>query len=190
MDQTENIIKKIFKTPHVLDLLGQLEFEIQKNPTASDYFMIQNFVPPLVIAKDASGGEFGLVSKGSEEILVYATSEGAAGVPAPNLKSYLSLLVAAPNWRDLCKFSAGGQIAEMKKAWKFIADENETSEAKRTAVRQALGLDLISDPAQSIHQNILHFQKQIRIFSIDGQSEFESLFGPFKIEDNPFYRNK
>src|SRR4051794_11308463 len=63
-----------------------------------------------VIARDGAGGLF-LVTRSSPRV-IYASSEGEAGVIADDLASLMTLIVTCPYWQDLLKYSGRGESAK------------------------------------------------------------------------------
>jgi hypothetical protein len=139
-----------------------------------------------VIARDGTGGLF-IVTRSSPRV-IYASSEGEAGVIADDLVSLMTLIVTCPYWQDLLKYSGEGESAdEMRRAAPFlesswIGDEEEFADA-REFLASELG---ISAPPDLI--GVLHRAVSTPIdLRFHGQPA-TSLFGRFTIDDNPFFR--
>ena len=188
MNENFRFLQHISSIPKAADQLAQFEFEIIASPNVSDYFTVESASAPLVIARDGSGGEFSLVQMESDHVLVYVTSEGKAGVPAPDLKAFVALLLSVPNWRDLCHYSGGGQISEMKKAHAFLSAQNQDTQDERTKLGESLGIQLLKNPVEQLHRSLCHYDGRVRVVSKDVErARFHTLFNSFTIEDNPFY---
>ena len=87
--------------------------------------------------------------------VLYVTSEGAAGILADDLDEFIRLLVACPNWQDILKFSAGGNLDEMRRAADFFAAaraEDEELQEARALLKSQLGLSEPSDPVGALHR--------------------------------------
>jgi hypothetical protein len=139
-----------------------------------------------VIARDGTGGLF-IVTPSSPRI-VYASSEGQAGVIAADLESLLALIVTCPHWQDLLKYSGKGESAqEMRRAAPFlesswIGDDEEFAEA-RAFLTSELGISEPPDLVGALHRAV---STPIDI-RFHGQPA-TPLFGRFTIDDNPFFR--
>ena len=89
------------------------DFDLSRNATARGWLRLESPESFQPIAEDASGGVY-LIGSGGR--ILYVTSDELAGVIAVSLADALSLFVAFPYWRDLLKFSGGGDLTEMKRA--------------------------------------------------------------------------
>lgn len=165
--------------------LFAFDFILELDDRAS-WFSIDGADRVLRIGRDGTGGAFVLLPPGH---VLYASSEGQAGVIADNFEDFIQLIVAFPYWRDVLKFSAGGEIAEMRRAAEALEatldDEEEVNEA-RDLVRSGLGLPDIDDPVGSLHAAVAASDAIVR--APDG-SPFTTLFDRFTIDDNPMLRD-
>jgi len=137
-----------------------------------------------VIARDGTGGLF-LVMPGSPRI-VYASSEGQAGVLAAGLEELMTLIVTCPYYESLLQYSGNGNVDEMRRAAPFsqgswMGDEDEFAAAR--AFLKELGIAEPKDVIGALHRAVstpvdVRFHDQPAM----------PLFGRFVIEDNPFYR--
>ena len=140
------------------------------------------------IARDGTGGLF-IVTPPSRRI-VYASSEGQAGVIADDLESLMALIVTCPYWQDLLKYSGGGESAqEMRRAVPFlesswIGDEEEFADARRFLTSE-LGISEQPDLVGTLHRAV---STPIDI-RFHGQPAMP-LFGRITIDDNPFFRRR
>ena len=138
------------------------------------------------IARDGTGGLF-IVTPSSRRV-VYASSEGQAGVIADDLESLMALIVTCPYWQDLLKYSGGGESAqEMRRALPFlesswIGDEEEFADARQFLTSE-LGISEPPDLVGALHRAV---STPIDI-RFHGQPA-TPLFGRFTIDDNPFFR--
>jgi len=139
-----------------------------------------------VIARDGTGGLF-IVTRSSPRV-IYASSEGEAGVIADDLVSLMTLIVTCPYWQDLLKYSGRGESAdEMRRAApllesSWIGDEEAFADA-REFLASELGISAPPDLIDTLHRAVstpidLRFHRQ----------PATSLFGRFTIDDNPFFR--
>lgn len=100
------------------DLAWPFDFDVTMAGDDHSWIALNPETPFVVIAGDGAGGVFLVYGSGADtEVLpiLHATSEGQAGRLAANLTEFLALLMAVPNWRDLLKFSGGGDLAEMRR---------------------------------------------------------------------------
>ncbi len=138
------------------------------------------------IAADATGSLFFLGDSSGR--IAYVTSEGQAGVVAASLEEFLSLLLAHPYWRDLLKFSGGGQIAEMRRAVPLLRAElaqfAPELEADKHFLMSRLGLTLEADSLAHLHEAVRTGAHYVSVKAPDG-TPFDSLFNKFRTEDNP-----
>ena len=123
--------------------------------------------------------------------LLYVCHEGQAGVIAASFAEAIRLMIAAPYWRDLLKFSGSGDLANMLRAEPLLERELTEDEPQIEAVRAELeslmGVERLQNPVHVLHQNVIAFQASLRVISTDGEV-FDSLFNSFVPEDNPAWR--
>jgi hypothetical protein len=147
--------------------------------------------PFVVVAGDGTGGVFLAYGCGDTAFLpiLYATSEGQAGRVASNLTEFLAILLAAPYWLDLLKFSGNGDLMEMRKTAMFMEreyaeDYPDLSDASRRIIK-SLQLPQIDDPIKVIHDSV--HATDCTLIADDGW-HYDSLFNRFKSSDNPNWR--
>src|SRR5262245_8683491 len=93
-------------------LAGEFDFDVTlADPLEGVRLTAGGTLKPL--AGEAAGGSYFLCPNGS---VLYASSEGQAGLIAADLTEALELIVFVPYWRDCLKFSAGGDLDEMRRA--------------------------------------------------------------------------
>lgn len=180
-------------TPEILAANGEIvawldSLDISFAPDEELWFTIDGIDVPRQIGSDASGGAFVLLP--SQNVL-YVSSEGRAGIVAENFEAFVQLVVARPYWLDILKFSAGGDLAEMRRAADALEarlddeDEDEINEA-REEIRSALDLPEANDPVGALYEAVAASDAIVR--ATDG-SPFTTLFNRFSIENNPILRN-
>lgn len=146
-----------------------------------------------VVAHDAAGGTFALCGDeaGENQPVLFVGSEGKAGLIAPTLESALKIRIALPYWMDCLKFSGGGDLEQMRRTLPHLDRETREDEPNIDEYREALltGLSLtrLDDPVAALHGYVAGHQHDLSVFG-DGGSEFDGLFGPFVVEDNPRWR--
>jgi hypothetical protein len=168
----------------VVAWLGGLDvsFALDEEP----WFTIDGVEDPRQIGGDGSGGAFVLLPSGQ---VLYASSEGRAGIIAGTFEAFVQLMVARPYWPDILKFSAGGDLQEMRRAADALEatldDEDEVNEA-REEIRGRLDLPEADDPVSSLYEAVAASDAIVR--ATDG-SPFTTLFNRFSIDNNPMLRN-
>lgn len=107
--------------------------------------------PLECVAGDFTGGAFYLCgeSRPTRPVL-YASSEGEAGLVGPSLAGALEVMIGLPSWTDCLKFSGGGDPAAMRSAAEHLRqDELRDSPEIDThwaRLAEALSLDLATVP--------------------------------------------
>ena len=175
----------------VEDLDWPFDFSLDRADDDTDWIQLKPAMPFTVIAGEGTGGVFLAYGTGELESLpiLHGTSEGQAGRIASNLTEWLAIVMAVPYWRDLLKFSGGGQLDEMRKTAVFMEKEYAKDYADLPEARQrimsALPIPAIDDAIQILHDNV-HATDCILVAE-DG-SEYESLFNTFRPSDNRNWR--
>jgi hypothetical protein len=168
----------------LFDQIG--EFELESGQIEPTWFSIGGVSKFPVVARDGSGGLF--VTPPGAAHVVYATSEGQAGVVARDFEALVRLIVLRPNWIDILRYSAKGSLAEMRRADAVLEEQLEDEELveARNALITALGFAQSDDVVGALHETLTTVNLDIRIYDHPA----ESLFGSYTIDDNPFYRDR
>ncbi|RXT49043.1 hypothetical protein [Bradyrhizobium betae] len=178
-------------TPEVLTAQGEVvawlgSLDVTFAPDEEPWFTIDGVDSPRQIGSDGSGGAFVLLP--SRNVL-YASSEGRAGIIAESFEAFVQLVVAHPYWLDILKFSAGGDLQEMRRAADALEstldDEDDINEA-REEIRGRLDLPEPDDPVGALYDAVAASDAIVR--ATDG-SPFTTLFNRFSIDNNPVLRN-
>lgn len=155
-------------------------------PDEEPWFTIDGVEGPRQIGSDDSGGAFVLLP--SRNVL-YVSSEGRAGIIAESFEEFIQLVVARPYWLDILKFSAGGDLQEMRRAADALEatrdDEDDVNEA-REEIRMRLNLPVADDPVGALYEAVAASDAIVR--ATDG-SPFTTLFNRFSIDNKPMLRN-
>jgi len=161
-------------------------FDVSFEPDEEPWFVIDGVDKPRQIGRDGSGGAFVLLP--SDEVL-YVSTEGRTGIIAETFEAFVQLVVACPYWLDVLKFSAGGDLAEMRRAATALEatldDEDDVNEA-RGEIRAALHLAAPDDPVGGLYEAVAASDAVVR--TTDG-SPFTTLFNRFSIDNNPMLRH-
>jgi hypothetical protein len=168
----------------VVAWLGSLD--VSFTPDEEPWFTIDGVENPRQIGNDGCGGAFVLLP--SQHVL-YVSSEERAGIIAESFEALVQLVVARPYWLDILKFSAGGDLQEMRRAADGLEatreDEDEINEA-REEIRSALGLSEPNDPVGALYEAVAGSGAIVR--ATDG-CPFTTLFNRFSIDRKPMLRS-
>ncbi|WP_342735374.1 hypothetical protein [Bradyrhizobium sp. B117] len=168
----------------VVAWLGSLDVSFA--PDEETWFTIDGIESPRQIGSDSAGGAFVLLP--SQNVL-YVSSEGRAGIIAENFEAFIQLVIARPYWLDILKFSAGGDLAEMRRAADALEatldDEDDINEA-REQLRAALDLPDANDPVSALYDAVAASDVVVRATDA---SPFTTLFNRFSIDNNPMLRD-
>jgi hypothetical protein len=185
-------IADIKASPQVVDDLDwPFDFSLPRADDDYDWVQLKPPTPFTVIAGEGTGGVFLAYGTGGLESLpvLHGTSEGQAGKVAANLTEWLAILMAIPYWKDLLKFSNGGDLDEMRKTAVFMemeyAEEFADLPDARQRIMQLLPIPALDDAIKVLHDNV-HATDCVLVAE-DGY-EFDSLFNTFKSSDNPTWR--
>lgn len=164
--------------------LGSLDLSFA--PDEEPWFTIDGVENPRQIGSDGSGGAFVLLP--SQHVL-YVSSDGRAGVIAESFEAFIQLVIARPYWLDILKFSAGGDLQEMRRAADALEatldDEDDVNEA-REEIRAQIDLPEPDDPVGALYEAVAASDAIVR--ATDG-SPFTTLFNRFSIDNNPMLRH-
>jgi hypothetical protein len=146
----------------------------------------ENYFP--VLARDGAGGMFVTIPSGR---VLYASSEGEAGLLADDLEQLIALHVTCPYWRDLLKYSRDGDLAEMRRAAPLLEaawlEDDEDNAAARAFLISELALAAPGDWIGALHRGLSDAGPDVR--GTDGQPA-DSLFGRYTIDDNPSFKTR
>jgi hypothetical protein len=183
------ILADIQKSQTVMDeLASHCDFDLGRAARDSSWITLQPEHPFMVLAGESSGGVFLAYGDGEVERrpVLYVTSEGQAGCIAANLTELIAMMLALPYWRDLLKFSEGGNLKEMRQAARFseqdYVDEYAEFSAARKRILDTLPVPVIADPVKLLHDCVR--TTDCSVVAEDGW-RYDSLFHHFKSSDNP-----
>lgn len=186
---THLFMERIRRNRAVANALAELcEFSVNRRREDDDWYRIKSSESFQVIAGDGSGGAF---LAGTSGLVLYMSSEGRAGVLAPSLPEAVAMFVALPYWQSLLKFSAGGDLAEMKRGAAYYESDLQRNTAdpasQRQLVSSALTLLTLPDPVASLHSAVSTLGVDVVVEAPDGNC-FASLFNTFTVDDYLRYR--
>ena len=101
------------------DIMAWLDaFDLFLEPEdINGWFSVDDLDEFAPIGSESSGGAFVLLPTGR---VLYVASEGRAGIIAASFEELIQLVVACPYWPDILKYSAGGDIDEMRRAAQML----------------------------------------------------------------------
>ncbi|MDI9889365.1 hypothetical protein QMZ92_34900 [Streptomyces sp. HNM0645] len=189
MSRSADLLRRLRDDPALVELLSYpFEFDIRR----ADYVDAPRLMSGIsleVVAGDFTGGKFYLCGEGPDRPMLYASSEGEAGLIASDFSGALGLVVGLPYWRDCLKYSEDGDVASMQAAASFLqrdmlANDPEVVPAQ-SRVAGALGLTIEPVPTlvDRLHEAVRSADPG-DVF-LDETGEYESLFGPFPPSRNP-----
>ncbi|PHV30863.1 hypothetical protein CSQ94_23605 [Janthinobacterium sp. BJB312] len=185
------ILADIQESQTVMDeLASHCDFDLGRAARDSSWITLQPEHPFMVLAGESSGGVFLAYGDGEVERrpVLYVTSEGQAGCIATNLTELIAMMLALPYWRDLLKFSEGGNLKEMRQAARFSEQDYVDEYAEFSAARKRIldtlpvPVPVIADPVKLLHDCVR--ATDCSVVAEDGWP-YESLFHHFKSSDNP-----
>ncbi|OAF12721.1 hypothetical protein [Bradyrhizobium neotropicale] len=161
-------------------------FDLSLEPDDEPWFSVDGVEKPRQIGSDGAGGAFVLLP--SQNVL-YVSSGGRAGIIAGTFEAFVQLVVACPYWLDILKFSAGGDLVEMRRAAMALEatlDDEDDINGARDGVRAALDLSELDDPVGALYDAVAASDTIVR--ATDG-SPFTTLFNRFSVDSNPMLRD-
>ncbi|MEH0420914.1 hypothetical protein [Streptomyces sp. B21-083] len=194
MTSTDHLLALIRDTPGIADLLhSSFEFGVSRNEHG-EAVRAASGASLEAIAGDWAGGTFFLChDEDGHRPVVFASSEGQAGLVADDLKAALEIITGLALWQDCLKFSGGGRSEAMEAAASLlegdlIRDEPEIAE-HRARVAAALSLRQVSvTELVSRLQSAVTRTEPDHVVVTESGDEYESLFGTFLPSDNPGWR--
>ncbi|WP_150130476.1 hypothetical protein [Streptomyces sp. 150FB] len=169
-------------------LADAFEFDVRRKAGSESPRLVSG-LPLEGIAGDFTGGTFylcGTVS--SPRPVLYASSEGDAGIIATGLSQALALIVGFPYWRDSLEYSAGGDLGAMESATAFLLRDmmanRPAMEAEQSWVADSLCMP-IETPlvlVARLHEAVKNAGSGFTF--IDETGEYGNLFGPFSPSRN------
>lgn len=158
-------------------------FDVLPARDAAPWFTIDDQGQPRQFARNGSGGAFVLLPTLN---VLYVSSDGRAGIIADSFEAFVALIVACPYWTEVLKFSAGGDLGEMRRAAEILEEELEDPdevEAARRTIRDRLGLSPSGDAIGQLYEAVAASEVVVRApdgtplttlfnrFSLDGDSD-------------------
>jgi hypothetical protein len=174
-------LQRLTANAEIVERLGwSCDLEFEADLPAPAWFSVDGAAGITPIASDGTGGVFAQLM-GSPRVL-YVSSEGAAGFVAADLEEFISLVAACPHWHDVLKFSANGNLDEMRRASAVPESgfDDEEQEATRALLKAELGLAEPADTVGALHRAVSTSDAIVR--GPDGHP-FVSLFNSLVIDE-------
>ncbi|WP_225802715.1 hypothetical protein [Streptomyces sp. NK15101] len=184
MRDSTDLLQRIEEDVKVAALLADVfEFDVRRK-VGDESARLASGLMVEPIAGDFTGGVFYLCGTvGSARPVLYASSEGDAGIIATDLSEALGVVVGFPYWRDCLKYSAGGDLAAMELAADFLCRDLVANRpaigAEQSRVAEALGLTLESPLVLTARLHMAVKSAGPDFDFSDDTGEYGSLFGPF-----------
>jgi hypothetical protein len=170
------------------------EFDVNRHDHGDDPRLASG-TPLAAIAGDFTGGTFYLCGEDlTGQPVLYASSEGEAGVIAKGLAEALELMIGLPYWRDCLKYSANGDPETMESAAALLQqdllEEHPGVEAAQSRAAELSGLSREPVPTlvRRLHTTVSSAGPDF-VFS-DATGEYGGLFGPFDPSRNRRWQDR
>ncbi|WP_433019814.1 hypothetical protein [Kribbella sp. CA-294648] len=181
-------------TPGLADLLdSSFEFSVSRNEHG-EAVRVASGASLEAIAGDGSGGTFFLCRGGDgHRPVVFASSEGQAGLIADDLQAALEIITGLVAWQDCLKFSGGGSLDAMEAAHRLLERDMVSEEPEIATHRARVAADLalrdvpVPELLARLRDAVARTEPDYLVVSEAGD-EYESLFGRFRPSDNPNWR--
>ena len=154
-------LQQIKNNAELVDILAwPYDFDLEINELDTNWLNLDIDINFDVIAREGSGGlylAYGNI-KIEERPILYVSSEGQAGKIAQNLTELIQLIITAPYWQDLLKFSGNGNLEEMIKTESFMKEEYDEdypdiAEAQKE-IATKLKLHLLEKPIEYLYSSV------------------------------------
>lgn len=193
MTRDEEILDSIRRDPGLAGTLWRVcEFDLSRSDPGEPV-RLSSGVALEGVAGDYTGGTFFLCGDDSKDRpVLYASSEGQAGLIGHSLAEALEIMVGLPSWWDCLKFSGAGDLAVMRTTADHLRDDELRNEpgmdADRARLTEALDLELGAIPVlvARLHAAVSATASSYMLTSEEG--EYESLFGPWLPSRNPSWQ--
>ncbi|MEV5282961.1 hypothetical protein [Streptomyces sp. NPDC051993] len=191
MTSDDDILDSIRRDSALAELLWQVcEFDLSRDDHGEPVRLSSGLALEAV-SGDFTGGTFFLCGDDhTARPVLYASSEGQAGLIGQSLCEALGIMAGLPSWRDCLKFSGAGELSVMQTAADHLSrdelrDDPELG-AQRVRVAAALGFELAPVPVllARLHAAVSATAPEFVLATETGE-EYETLFGPWLPSRNP-----
>ncbi|MGC4815624.1 hypothetical protein ACLQ29_34435 [Micromonospora sp. DT228] len=190
MKSENEILELVLQDRILADLLREVcEFDLTRGDYC-EHVRVSSGAALKVVAGDFTGGRFFLCGEPrSIRPVLYASSEGQAGLIGRSLAEALQFMVGLPSWWDCLKFSGDGDVVTMNLAAEHLQRDELTDRpgitARRSQLATALSLDLETVPVLVTRLRDVVVGTTPDFVFTDETGEYESLFGPWHPSRNP-----
>jgi hypothetical protein len=187
------VLAQIRESPELAAVLrSTFEFDVTRGEQV-DAARLASGASLECIAGDFSGGTFFLCGdRISTRPMLYASSEGQAGLIGANLVDALEIIVGLPCWWDCLKFSGGGDLAAMEVAAGHLEDDSARwhpdISVQRAHVAAALSLHLAPRSVLLARLRDAALSTEPDHVFTDDTGEYETLVGAFPPSRNRSWR--
>lgn len=190
----DEILEMVRQDPGLAELLCEVcEFDLSRGDHGEPVHLSSGQALEG-IAGDFTGGTFFLCGqRRPTRPVLYASSEGQAGLIGRSLADALEVMVGLPSWWDCLKFSGDGDLATMRSTAEHlqrdeIKDEPDTA-ARRIQLETALSLNLAPVPVLLARlRDAVAGTAPDFVLTLDTGEEYDPLFGSFTPDRNPGWR--
>ena len=195
MPDPADLLRRISENTDLSAFLAEIpEFDVNRREPG-DQPQLTSGSALHMIAGDFTGGAFYLCGdEASAQPVVYASSEGEAGVIAPSLAEALELLIGLPYWRDCLTYSSNGNLDTMQSAAALLqqdlSEDRPEADAAQSHAAQLIGLTRrpVPELVRRLHTAVSSAEPEFA-FS-DATGDYGSLFGPFEPSRNRRWQSR
>lgn len=168
-------------------LMYSFDFELLPRPKPPARFAVKDR-ESAVEACDATGGEYASCQgpHDTQARWIYVGNEGRAGVVAASFAQLIALIVSLPYWHDVLKYSARGNLDEMRRAAKQLErdalDDLPDLPAARAHLLESLNVSEPADPVTALHEHAVTSKPDMPIMATEGW-RFDTLVGTLRLAD-------
>lgn len=194
MTSDEEILDSIRQDSDLAELLWHVcEFDLSRGEHGEPVRLSSGMALDAV-AGDFTGGTLFLCGarSGSRPVL-YAGSEGQAGLIGRSLSEALAIMVGLPSWWDCLKFSGSGDLTVMQTTLNHLHHDKSREQPEMSADRVRLARALAVEPGSDqalltrLHAVVSTTAPDF-VLTTEAGEEYESLFGPWLPGRNPSWR--
>lgn len=193
MHTSSDLLSVVRRDERLSALLATIfEFDTSRGDEGVDA-ELSSSLPLARLAGDFTGGTFFWCGRSDEERpVLYASSEGQAGLIADTLGEALELVIGLPYWRDCLKYSGSGNLEIMTTAAAYL-QRDLVDQIPDIALRQSEAANVLSlevAPANVLLAR-LHaaVSRSVPDYVLtDETGEYEGLFGAFQPDRSPRWR--
>ncbi len=190
----DDILDLIRRDPALAELLWNVcEFDLSRGDHGEPVRLSSGLALDGV-AGDFTGGTFFLCGDHRKaRPVLYASSEGQAGLIGQSLAEALEIMVGLPSWWDCVSFSGSGDLEVMRTTAGHLGHDELKNEpeigAQRVRLATALDLQLAPVPVllARLHAAVSATEPDF-VLTVETGETYESLFGPWLPSRNPLWR--